>query len=124
MELEKGCILIDNSFDYKMLGFNVREWIEVCYEFDKNVYTFSIIIDDIKNGKYKIIGKEPTILDAMEVLSKNDRIISVSTNQGNFLVKSNDLGDDESIVDVDYSKPHIKDQNEEFINLLHKLLQQ
>ncbi|MBS9774746.1 MAG: hypothetical protein KGV59_06280 [Tenacibaculum sp.] len=134
MELEKGC-LVRGNFDFEILKVNPLKHEGKVIRNDYLCWNLTGDYESIIYGKgvnelyeeYKILGKEPTILDCLEYLNKESTdVVYLITMDGELVsYNSKTYCDFENIsregVDIDLSKPLLKD-NEELINFLYELL--
>lgn len=121
--------LMEPNFSCKVITKeNPNNIITICYDCYE-ISVDKIIIDSkaplLYKNKYqhisKIIGKEPMLNDVLEwVLTLNNCDIQFNISEKE---KHINIGINNNFIDIDLSKPYLKDWNEYTINFLFKLCQ-
>lgn len=123
---EKPCYVIKRQDGGRLDGYWYIDYAEGDYIYRENP-------EKIKN-EFKIIGKEPTLLDVLDWLNMNNENIYILTDASISVV----IFDQEALTDpyaksdcfikdladIDISKPYLKNQSEELINFLYNLKNQ
>ncbi|WVX90438.1 hypothetical protein [Riemerella phage vB_RanS_GDF21] len=134
MKLEEGCLIKDKGTDIigKIVHKDNDEFIFIQWMDDMYVKHSKFSLEYLKN-RFKSLGKEPMLTDMLEWLHKhhrkNDSYIYELGSDGVLLYKyyspydSRGSFDTKKQVNLDLTKPYLKDQSKEVIDFLYNLIE-